>query len=470
MSALMQPAAADTTRASDGGAPLLDALSDIFLRLGEHYNTNSNQILVVRGMLDTQRLTRALQAAVLQFPLLMQRPGRMAKRWQPADFPVREIVFDGSCDFAEPRFRERLMALSDAARIDWRTQPPTQVFLVRAADGRNCCVYLNSAHAAADAKSDCMLLACIMRHYASGSLAPLPPAAHTFAPLQELRPAWYRPPARLRRLLQAIADVARDNLRPDQALPLPESGRFGYSPAEAQADFYSSVLPAAVMDAIRATARRHGVSINTFFCAVLVRTLEQRRQAGKGMLRFSCVFSLRGLASVSRRRAFGNHVITCAVRQAAGRDAVNLLRELHASIHSVRDGRLQVELGRLELALPFMRMRLLQPLVRRMMGRAQLTNVCYSNPGVIEECLSSFGPGHPVLQYTGLGCLVSPYDLMLYTTTVDGRTQLDALYRKACFPDIETQLITPLRLHIRELLGELEHAEPAFVHPERSLP
>lgn len=462
MNALTPHARPGPARAA--GAPVLGALSDIFLRLGEHYNTNSNQIVVVAGALDIARLTRAVHAAVADFPLLLQRLGNALPAWQPADFPVREVAFDGACDFAELRFRARLMALSDGARIDWRTRPPTQVFLVRGADAARCCVYLNSAHAAADAKSDCMLLRSIMRHYAHDGQAPPPASAHAFAPLREFMPGWYRPLGRMGRLVRAMLDVAGDNLRRDRAMPLPGSGRFGYAPRNAEADFCSTILPDALMASIGASARRHGVSINTFFCAALVRMLQQDGLAQAGMLRFSCVFSLRGLSTPARQQAFGNHVLTCAVRQAAGRDAVTLLRELHASIQRVRQRRLQVELGRLELALPLMRLRPLQPITRRMMGRAQLTNVCYSNPGVIEEDFSCFGhPDHPVLQYTGLGCLVSPYDLMLYTTTVGGRTQLDALFRKSCFADPEAQLMAPLKAHIGELLAELADAAPAIV-------
>jgi hypothetical protein len=458
MITLAHPADRAHPARSEKDALHLDALSDIFLQLGRHYNTNSNQIVVVRGMLDAGQLDQAVRAALAQFPSLLRRPGRQSGQWQPEDFPVREAEFDGICDLTDPRFRQRLMSLSDAARIDWRSQPPTQVFLVRSADRQSCCVYMNSAHAAADARADCMLLRRIMLHYAHGHDAPQA-VAPAFEPLHAAVPEWYRPFARLRRIVGAMRDVASGSLSRDHGYPVRNAGRHGYAPQSAAADFYTSILSDALMASIRETARRHGVSVNTFFAAALVRAIEQRRQVRGGTIRFSCVVSLRKFpspATQARAASFGNHVVTCAVRQAAGRDAARLLRELHANIGDLRARRVQVELGRLELALPWMRLSRLQPLVRRMMGRAQATNVCYSNPGVLLEDFSSFGDSrYPVLQYTGLGCLVTPYDLMLYTTTVNGHTQLDALYRKECFADVESELIGPLHAQIHRLLGEL---------------
>lgn len=61
---------------------------------------------------------------------------------------------------------------------------------------------------------------------------------------------------------------------------------------------------------------------------------------------------------------------------------------------------------------------------------------------------------------------MTPYDLMLYTTTVNGHTQLDALYRKACFVNIESELISPLRSQIDRLIDELSAAAPAAI-PQR---
>jgi NRPS condensation-like uncharacterized protein len=458
MNTLTRLADADASAATAPGVLRLDALSDIFLQLGRHYNTNSNQIVVVEGMLDIERLDQAVRMALAQFPSLLRRTGRQRGWWRSADFTVRDVEFDGTCDLADPRFRSRLMALSDSARIDWRKQPATQIFLIRSADRQRCCVYLNSAHAAADARSDCMLLSRIMLHYARGGNVPQV-VAPAFEPLQSAIPEWYRPRARLRRLFSAMRDVAFDSLRKDCGYPVRHGSRSGYAPQEGAADFHVSMVPDSMMASIRETAKRCGVSVNTFFSAALVRAMEQRAQIREGMLRFSCVVSLRKLpvfGAQSRQASFGNHVVTCAIRQAAGRDASTLLRELHANIGRVRARRVPVELGRLELALPWMRLSCLQPLVRRMMARAQATNVCYSNPGVIDEDFSCFGDSrHPVLQYTGLGCLVTPYDLMLYTTTVNGHTQLDVLYRKACFTDIEAELIAPLHTQIRRLLDEL---------------
>jgi NRPS condensation-like uncharacterized protein len=436
----------------------IDALAKIFLALGRHYNTNSNQILVIQGDLDLQRLKTAVHAAVQRFQHVLVRLDSPGEYWCPEAVQVREIFYSCSCGLQNGTFREFLMSLSEQHRIDWRTQAATQVFLVRSADKQTCCVYLNSAHAAADAASDCMLLGEIIEQYGGRAVRsdPVP----NYEPLHRFAPGWFGWRARIGRLARAWLDIAAANLSQDLRLKVRRASRWGYAPSEVRSGFFTSTLPARQMEAVRQVAKKHGVRVNSVFSAALARTLECGAAVESGRAtRFSIAVSLRNIPSrdpVSRAHAFGNHIITCTVRQRPGLAATDLVKRMHEAVANVCGQRLQVELGRFELALPFMAIDVLQPLVRRAMGRAQATNVCYSNPGILQQDFSGFGSSaHPVLEYTGLGCLVSPYDIMLYTTTVNGRTQLDALYRQECFEDFEAELIEPLRNQLNLLIDEL---------------
>ncbi|MNW09654.1 hypothetical protein D3C71_2066990 [compost metagenome] len=49
-----------------------------------------------------------------------------------------------------------------------------------------------------------------------------------------------------------------------------------------------------------------------------------------------------------------------------------------------------------------------------------------------------------------------PYDFILYTPTVNGRMQLDLVYRRAAFNDIRQEFATPFLSALRHLLDELE--------------
>lgn len=445
-----------------------DALARIFLALGRHYNTNSNQILVVRGDLDLERLRGAVHSAARKFAHVLHAPGKAGGPWDPREVPVREIHSPHACSLQSEAFRDSLMRLSDRHRIDWRRQPATQVFLIRSPDRQTCCVYLNSAHAAADAASDCMFVGEVIAQYRSPCVVTA--AAAAYVPLPVAAPTWFTWRARARRWLSAWWDVVASSVSGDRGMTLPASGRWGYGPADAAAAFSTSVLPDGEVEAARRAGKAWGVTLNTVFAAALVRLMAQRAGGpGQHALRFSLALSLRPLLPAEgRAHAFGNHIVTCTLRQPAGLRAGPQVQMLHRSVQDLKARRVQIEIGRFELALPFMAIDALRPITRRAMARAQITNVCYSNPGVIAQDFTSFGgPAHQVLEYTGLGCLVSPYDLMLYTTTVNGRTQLDALYRRGCFGSIENEVFLPFREQLGQLVAELLDSESAAAAPGR---
>lgn len=455
-----------------GSARPLDALAEVFVHLGDLANVNTNQILIVSGRLDPVLLEQSVQRAVAQIPLLRTRPGgselrehgSSAIRW----VEHRECV--AGCDFGDPAFRHLLMDFSSARRLNWRDRPPLQLLLVTGGGEQNSCVYLSSHHGVADARSDCLLLRSIIDHYACltgvpGAVAPI--GMLPFSPLTEIRPQWYRPFERSLRWARALGSVAADLLRRDSGLHVGLRGQRwegrAKDPAIGRLDFFQSLLPQDVERRLSISARDNGVTVNTLLCAALVRLMESSNGTSNGAgqrrtLRITCAVSLRRLIDHRHDRSFRNYLVPSNIRLRAGQATPALVRSVHQAIGAARSERqIGTALGRLESLLPLLRPRLLRGLSRSLLNRCQGTNACYSNPGRIEEDFSSFGsPQHSTQSYVGFGCLVPPYDFIRYTPTVNGRMQLDLVYRRAAFRDIRQEFATPFLGALRHLLDELE--------------
>ncbi|MFV8780962.1 hypothetical protein ACNKU7_00950 [Microbulbifer sp. SA54] len=461
-------ATAEVDVSRQGAFPPVDALAEVFEHLAEMANVNTNQIIVVSGRLDPEILQQSVSRAAAQIPLLHTHP--VGGRLQPRDTAAHNWVvhreYAGACDFSDSDFRHLLMDFSDQNRLSWRQRPPLQVLLITAADGTNSCVYLSSHHGVADARSDCLLLRSIIDHYAylSGVPGVTPPASELpFSPLPRIRPQWYRPLARALRLLRAGFSVVADLVRSDGGLAVDYAGQrwepgTGHN-AIAQLDFFQSLMPLELESRVARTARTAGVTVNTVLCAALAQMMD--RTAGSvanGHLRITCAVSLRRLIERDYDRSFRNYLIPSNIRLHRGQDSLSLVRSVHRAIgHARSDQQVGTELGRLEALLPLLRLRRLRGLTRTMLNRCQGTNACYSNPGRIEENFSEFGSlEHATQSYVGFGCLVPPYDFILYTPTVNGRMQLDLVYRRAVFSDIKQQFVAPYLETLQQLLDDMD--------------
>lgn len=464
MTALTSTVPADT--AASGTRPL-DALAEVFLHLGEMANVNTNQILIVSGQLDPELLEQSVRRAAAQIPLLHTRPdGAELREYDTADTRwVEHREYPGACDFGDPAFRQLLMDFSSARRLNWRARPPLQLLLVSGGNGHNSCVYLSTHHGVADARSDCLLLRAIIDHYAHLSGVPgaaAPSRRLPFAPLTQIRPEWYRPLHRARRWLRALGSVAADLLRSDTGFRLKLRGQrwegLSTDPAIGQLDFFQSLLPSDLELRLTRIASDAGVTVNTLLCAALARLMESHAPSRRGRLRITCAVSLRRLIERSYDLSFRNYLVPSSIRLSMGQSTTALVRSVHSAVGDARgDRRIGTELARLESLLPLLRLPALRGLSSRMLNRCQGTNACYSNPGRIAEDFSSFGsPEHCTQSYVGFGCLVPPYDFILYTPTVNGRMQLDLVYRRAAFSDIHAELAAPYLGELRRLLDELE--------------
>lgn len=444
----------------------LDGLAEAFVRLADHANVNTNQIFVVDGNVDAALLERSIARAVANIALLQTRadPARGVVRdagEAPGQLLWRED-FDGRCDLHDPALRRQLMAFSHRMRIDWRRRAPIQVLLVTGRGGRTSCIYLSTHHAVADARSDCLLVQAIMYYYAqAGGDAGPPPPGLPFDPLQQIRPRWYRAAGRLRRWADAAASVAADCLRFDRGMRVAYRGsrweRHAGQGDIGELDFFHSVLPAETEARLKRAAKASGATINSVLSAALVRTLEQSHGRPGGVVRVTCAVSLRRLIEPAYDHSFRNYLVASNIRVAAGLPTTALLRAIGDAVQNARSERsLLKELGRIELLLPLLRVPMLANLALPLISRVQGSNACYSNPGVIDEDFSCFGtPRHRTLQYVGFGCLVPPYDFILYTPTVNGRMQLDVVYRRACLHDVEGAFVRVFQAALADILDEI---------------
>ncbi|WP_143062252.1 hypothetical protein [Paraburkholderia diazotrophica] len=446
----------------------LDALAAAFVELARYDNTNTNQIVIVQGVVDAGRLASAVVRAASAFPLLLSRISPRVREPDIASIVVAVRHCEGECDFSDDSFRRLLMSLNQHHRLDWRRRLPFQVYLVLDAGRRKSCVYVSSAHAVADARSDCLLLERIMWEYrhceidrarASGG-----GRIHPHASLRQIRPQWYGLIARVARLAHAGAAIAADVARRDYGMPCKRDGRV---PSD-DIDFYHSLMDEGLAQTVGQMARRAGVTLNTVLSAALARLLERLNDARRPV-RLTCAVSLRFTLGREYVDTFRNYLVATALRVPAGLDACGLIAYIDRSMREARrsPGLLR-ELGRLEWLTVMLKVPMLYPLTRAVVRRVQGTNACFSNPGLIAEDLSTFGVSstgddrpHDVLHYTGFGCLVEPYDFILYTPTINGRLQLDAVYRRAAFGDVRTQLIERYCDELRLLASELDGRLPA---------
>jgi NRPS condensation-like uncharacterized protein len=448
-------------------APRLDGLAEAFALLSSHTNVNTNQIFVVEGRVDAALLERSAARAVADIALLQTRADPGAGVLRGAAGAPGQLVWQedyaGPCDLRDAAFRRQLMAFSNRMRLDWRERTPFQVLLVTGCGGATSCVYVNTHHGVADARSDCLLLQAIMHHYARESGAPARPAppALPFEELQRIRPQWYRARGRVSRWWDGARSVLGDLLRAEQGMRVPYRGsrweRHAGRGDIGELDFFHSVLPAQTEARLKQAARASDATINSLLTAALVRTVEHSQGRRDGMVRITCAVSLRRLIEPKYDHSFRNYLVASSIRARAGLPTAALLASIQAGVQGARSERkLLTELGRIELLLPLLRPRLLTNLVLPLISRVQGSNVCYSNPGVIEEDFSCFAtPRHRTLQYIGFGCLIPPYDFILYTPTVNGRMQLDLVYRRACFPDVEGAFVDVFRAGLERILDEI---------------
>lgn len=425
-----------------------DPLVEILLHLETRANINSMQIMLIDGTLDRGRLRDAIDRVARRFPLLTSSPDLRRRvvvpdAWRPADLPLTEVPCAGPMDFACARFRHFLTDLSVRNPVRWREAPPIAFWLVQG--GTRSCLVVTPSHAVADARSDSMLMDALGRAYV-GDDDDTAETIHGWSALQ---------PRYLRHVGGGLQEAMREFLQTDVSAP----ARVLAAPADADADpaldFHSEPLTPAVQEAVMRFARRTATTVNTVFSAALARTVRRALApaAADGLVRLMAAVSVRRLGGQQAARHYRNYMLPCRIRVRAEDADDTLLASIAQQTDRWKTEAVGRELSMVSLVSRLLRSRLGRTLGWPIVQRIQGTVAAYSNPGVITENFRFFGNQTlPVAGYIGFGCLVPPLQFIVYTPQLNGTLQLNAVYRRASFPDFATRVIPHLKTELQQLI------------------
>jgi NRPS condensation-like uncharacterized protein len=374
------------------------------------------------------------------------------------------VVFDS------PGFRRELMDFVAKSEPKGLVDYPLKLHVMYAEDNSQTCVHLGISHDLADVKSGNILLSQLMEEYErlhspAGEASLHGPAdsgekhaTYPHVPLTELKPNWYVGSAAIRRKVRAYLEIAKrmSTRRRTQVVAAPRHtvahGNAGSG--SDQNDFFHQTLPEDLQSAVFEAAKRHRTTVNTLFSAALVRYIAAHQGKENSPAVYTMAVSLRKLLGNAYNETFRSFMIDCTLRIPPCSDTSKLLRAIESEVEAIRQGRLELELGRMENAISLFRPPLPKALVYWIMRRTQGTNILYSNPGIVEEAFATFGADSlPIRDVAIFGCLVHPYDLMFLTPTVGGRLQLTVVYRSKIFQDIQQQFVTPFLQELRQILA-----------------
>ncbi len=424
-----------------------------------YFDTTNSHAYLLAGTPDLPDLRRALALASRRFELLGEHQPDA-----PLAVPVDETRISGELSFDNRVLRAALMDYVAGAATRSRRDPAPRLQLLTSSDSADSCIHLTISHEIADVKSGNLFMAAVIDEYrkllAAGTATDDAPARrHPGLALAAIRPDWYHPPTVVGRRTRAYVDIARRMLTPDRS-----AVRFA-PPAKNPGgnDFFHALLPAVLQEGIQRAARQAGVTINTVFSAALVRYIAAHQARPEKRATYSFALSLRKLFGPEHEDGFRSYMVPCTLRLSDRSDTHALLQEVDRRTRALRGGGLALELGRMENAVRLYRDGLPTAVVRWVMKRTQGTNIFYSNPGVIEEDFSTFGtPALPIRASLAIGCLVHPYDLMFYTSTFGGRTQLDIVYRREAFDDIATRFVAPFLGAVERIVADCDLIAPAL--------
>lgn len=438
--------------------PCLSAKNDPligFFRWGRKlFPTLNSHACIVEGEIDPDTLGHALRRTIGGFEQLRDliAANAVAQQKLQTENAVTVIASEQPVSFDDTTFRDRLTALLAAAEESNDDLGPVRLHLIHTPDRQQSCIHLGISHDVADIKSGNIFFARLMREYTkliqyTDSVSGVAVEAESFSahlPLDRLKPAWFTGKQRITRWAKAnIAITRRMVTRSRSQVKFPASNERLFL-SERETDFRHIPLSQQLGDSLRLAARRYNVTINTLISAALVRYIGNSQRQKHSQAVYTIAVSLRKLLGADYAETFRSYMIDCTLRiPHALSDRLLLARVEQQTADARRDG-LEVELGRMESAVTLFKIPLPRAAVLWIMGRTQGTNILYSNPGIVEEDFTTFGPGGPAISaMTIFGCLVPPYDLMFHTPTIGGKLQLDLVYRRSCFSDIDSQFVRP---------------------------
>jgi plasmid stabilization system protein ParE len=166
--------------------------------------------------------------------------------------------------------------------------------------------------------------------------------------------------------------------------------------------------------------------------------------------------SLRRFFRASLSEIFRTYMVDCKIRihsETPISSRQEFLTNVENEVGRVIHNNIEIELGRMESAIPLFSKFVPKSLTSWIMARTQGTNVFYSNPGIINEDFRFFGRTELVIRECSFfGGFIPPYDLMFVTSTVNGQIQVDLIFNQICFDDIQTNFIHPFIGYLSEIV------------------
>jgi len=436
----------------------IDPLSGFMAHIEDHYNLNTCQIVVIRGQLDWRLVCQAVRKAVSEFPLLLSvldKTGRHILKgcWHPDDIPIKKKNYHGDMTFNNPDFRRALMKTLQENPVKWKQQPPISFSYWVNASGEKSALMFNTHHAVADARADTMLLERIMKRYGELMSGKEWKDSKNFPycriedfflnfPSPKNGPSTFK-----KHLLQFKYDISvryyvKKKYRRNERERFARDIDFFYGPLDKNSD----VL-------IREVAKISGHTINTVIFAGLYRTLQHLNYIKDNRVRVIFTISLRNFLEPKFNDCFQNLMLMANMNfKSFYRRNSDLLTDISQRVNGIRSGGIFILYQSWKLIDRIMKIPFLKPVIPGILSSVTNTNVCFSNPGRIIAKLTRFGRSdHPVIEYVGFGCLIPPYDLIIYSPEVNGRLELNVIYRRDLFEDIKTELVEPIKKAIEEI-------------------
>lgn len=441
-----------------------DPLCGFFRWGSKHFPITNSHICIVDGHVAPEILKIALSKLVQKFESLRDLHKENALSGRKNDI-FKTVSTTLAMEFDSPEFRREVLDFVAKSESGGILDSPLKLHVIYGEEGKRSCIHLGVSHDLADVKSGNILLSALLKEYqkllvpgeekgkAELSCAGESAICKHF-PLVELQPTWYKGGATLRRKAKAYIEIAKRMSTSKRSRVIP-SHQTDWNQGEAEGnDFYNQRLPEELQHAILASAKRYRTTVNTLFSAALARYMANQQFSTNSPSVFTMAVSLRNLLGEKYSDAFRSFMIDCRMSIPAEPDTEKLLRNIQSEVEAIRQERLELEVGRMENAIPLFRQPLPKSLVYWIMKRTQGTNILYSNPGIVEEALDCFGADSlPIRDVAIFGCLVPPYDLMFLTPMINGRIQLTVVYRRKVFQDIHRQFVSPFLQELDKIIA-----------------
>ncbi|MCP4488007.1 MAG: hypothetical protein GY820_11900 [Gammaproteobacteria bacterium] len=437
----------------------IDPVTRSFAALENYTNINSHQIIIFDAKIDFRVLQKAIKRAIEYFPLLLARydaenKSVLAGYWRVTDIPFYFIEYEKELSFSDAGLRQLLTGFSQKHPLKWSSRPPIQFIFICSSIEQKTGFMFNVSHAVADAQSDSFLVDRVAKCYQeiigeeNDNVRYLTNTVNNYS----VTTLDFSKFSRRHSLRNRIAGYMREFLK-DVFIRIKFSqGRRASPGLPLNIDFYHEILDTEVVLDLKELCKATGHTINTVFLSALCGTLESH-QGGKST-KIMCPVSLRKYMGHENLNNYQNYMVPCNIHVSERFSSSNeFIGVVGGQTDQIKKGGLISHLDRLTPMIHLLEKSPSKALASKLLAFFQGSNACYSNPGVMEENYRYFGAEDiPVYQYIGFGCLIEPYDFILYTPTINELLQLNVVYRKDRINDIEEYLVRP----VKSLIGEMK--------------